>query len=331
MCFVPETYTVTDQSSEKSSICNNDISKESSSNDKESANKLSYAGEIFKDENLTYEAKMDKYVELREEQKENKEKKKQDRHKISEVNKKEEALRIERRKTREIRDKEDEEWKKYRKEKVKDDANYKKLSRKEKKKLRREKESKDREWKEKKEDRNKTIEKRREEDEKWREEREKISKEKQEFGVLTKTLVAILMVIDNCTRKWLALPLFLAGKKVKAFEIVQAIKSVLPKELQYLISDNGKQFVAELFQKMCIESNFIHIRITPHRAKTNGIAERAIRTLKEMLFSEGWKNVNELEDRLSCILDEYNNRPHQGKNIDGLSPNEYERRLFNVT
>lgn len=326
LCFVPETYIPTDQTAEKSS---NDTKKEASV-ENETVNKIRYAGEIFKDENLTYEVKMDKYVALRKEQKENKEKEKQERHKISEVNKKEENLRIERRKIREIRNREEEQWRKFREERSKYNTDYKKLSRKEKKRLKREREIKDREWKEKKEERNKTIEKRQEEDEKWRKRREEIRKEKQEFGMLTKALVTILMVMDNCTRKWLALPLFLAGRKVRVFEIVQALKEVLPKELKYLISDNGKQFIAELFQKMCIEQNFVHVRITPHRPQTNGIPERAIRTLKKMLFSKGWKDPTELEDVLSSTIGEYNDRPHQGKELNGLSPNEYERRLLIV-
>ncbi|MGC9337787.1 MAG: integrase core domain-containing protein [Candidatus Cloacimonadia bacterium] len=138
------------------------------------------------------------------------------------------------------------------------------------------------------------------------------------------------MIIDNCTRKWLALPLFETGRRVKSTEIVPILKSVLPKELQWLISDNGQQFISQNFEKMCQERDFIHIRITPHRPVTNGIAERAVRTFKEMLFARHWHNVQELQAITEGILEEYNDRPHQGKELKGLSPNEYERRLLSL-
>ena len=91
------------------------------------------------------------------------------------------------------------------------------------------------------------------------------------------------------------------------------------------ISEDGKQFVAEAFQRLCRGKGIVHVRITRHRPATNGIAERR---LKEMLAEREWKDVEELTMVLEEVISAYNDAPHQG--LDGLSPNEYERRLMCV-
>ena len=53
--------------------------------------------------------------------------------------------------------------------------------------------------------------------------------------------------------------------------------------IEYIISDNGKQFVAEAFQRLCDGRDIVQVRITPHRPSTSGIAERFVRRLKDML------------------------------------------------
>lgn len=57
-------------------------------------------------------------------------------------------------------------------------------------------------------------------------------------------------------------------------------------------------------------------------------AERFIERLKEMLAEREWKDVEELMMVLEEVISAYNDAPHQG--LDGLSPNEYERRLMCV-
>jgi transposase InsO family protein len=105
---------------------------------------------------------------------------------------------------------------------------------------------------------------------------------------------------------------------------VRALRQALPNELKYLISDNAKIFIAKAMEEFLKEKAVVHVKITPGRANTNGIAERFVRSLKEMLKIQEWKNIEELKILLSTLIEEYNNRPHQG--LNGLSPNEYERR-----
>ena len=58
------------------------------------------------------------------------------------------------------------------------------------------------EWSVKKDKRKKSIDKRNEDDSKWREKRKEI---KERMNIPITSLVAILVIIDNCTRKFLGL------------------------------------------------------------------------------------------------------------------------------
>ncbi len=139
--------------------------------------------------------------------------------------------------------------------------------------------------------------------------------------------IAILVITDNSTRQCLGLPLFITGSKVTAELVVEALRVLLPTELQFLISDRGIHFTANIFAKLAQEEEFTHVLIARHRPQSNGIAERFVRTLKEWLRDKSWLSDGELTELLKQFLTEYNNRPHQGLPIPGLSPNEFERRM----
>lgn len=139
--------------------------------------------------------------------------------------------------------------------------------------------------------------------------------------------LAILVIVDDCTRQCVGLPLFVAGPHVTAEMVVAALRTLLPPGLQFVISDNGQQFIADAFAALAHTAGFIHVRIAPHRPRTNGIAERFVQTLKDLLEGYTWHLPAELEAALSQIQPLYNDRPHQGAELKGLSPNEYARRL----
>ncbi|PXF60868.1 MAG: hypothetical protein C4B59_06780 [Candidatus Methanogaster sp.] len=58
--------------------------------------------------------------------------------------------------------------------------------------------------------------------------------------------------------------------------------------------NNGQQFIAKAFQELCTSKGITYIRITSHGPATNGIAERFVRRLKEMLACREWDNAEEL-------------------------------------
>ena len=137
------------------------------------------------------------------------------------------------------------------------------------------------------------------------------------------------MIVDNCSRQCLGLPLFVVGAKVTSDMVAVALRVLLPSELQFLISDRGLHFNSKAFKKLALSQDFIHVLIARHRPQSNGIAERFVRTLKEWLMEKSWDNNKEMAKLLERFVDEYNDRPHQGLRISGLSPNEFARRITN--
>jgi transposase InsO family protein len=163
----------------------------------------------------------------------------------------------------------------------------------------------------------------------WRQARQAI---RSQLAALTGTplvmaWLAILVVIDNGTRRCLQLPLFVTGVHVTAEEIVAQLRQHLPQEIQFVISDNGPQFIADAFAQLARDMEFLHVRIAPQHPQTNGIAERFVRTLKEWLAWHTWQSLEELTALLAEFIVYYNDRPHQGAELAGLSPNEFARCL----
>ena len=110
--------------------------------------------------------------------------------------------------------------------------------------------------------------------------------------------------------------------------IVVALRALLPPELLFLITDRGTHFTADAFKRLIRSEEFIHVPIARHRPQSNGIAERFVRTLKEWLRDKSWENDQELALLLEQFLAEYNDRPHQGLPLPGLSPNEFANRIW---
>jgi transposase InsO family protein len=168
---------------------------------------------------------------------------------------------------------------------------------------------------------------RQQEDARWRLNRISLREQMTLLPIVT-AWIAILMITDNCTRQCLGLPLFIAGSHVTAEMVVAALRVLLPANLQFLISDRGIHFTADVFQQLAKEANFVHVVIARHRPQSNGIAERFVRTLKEWLADKVWQSDKQLSEFIHLFLSEYNDRPHQGLPIPGLSPNEYANRIW---
>jgi len=143
--------------------------------------------------------------------------------------------------------------------------------------------------------------------------------------------LAILVVIDNGTRRCLQRPLFVTGGHVTAEEIVAQLRQHWPQEIQFVISDNGPQFIADAFAQLARDMEFLHVRIAPQHPQTNGIAERCVRTRKEWRAWHTWQSPEELTALLAEFIVYYNDRPHQGAELAGLAPNEFARRLVGST
>ena len=117
------------------------------------------------------------------------------------------------------------------------------------------------------------LAKRKKEDEQWHSKRKSIRERLAELPIIT-SWFAILVIIDNCTRVCYGLPLFITGSKVTAEEVVNALQSLLPPELMFLISDRGVHFRAKVFEALAKNKEFLHVFTARHRPQSNGIAER---------------------------------------------------------
>jgi len=140
--------------------------------------------------------------------------------------------------------------------------------------------------------------------------------------------LAILVMTDNCSRQCLGLPIFESGAKITATEVEQALRSLLPKDLAFLISDQGTHFRSKALSLLAQDLGFVQIPIYRHRPQTNGIAERFVRTLKEWLRDKTWSGPQDLIDLVANFRLEYNQRPHQGLPFPGLSPDEFANRIW---
>jgi transposase InsO family protein len=160
----------------------------------------------------------------------------------------------------------------------------------------------------------------------WRQQLQQLRERWLQLPLVT-AWIAILVITDNCTRQCLGLPLFVMGPKVTTELVVEALRALLPPELHFLISDRGTHFTANAFRQLALSQEFIHVLIARHRPESNGIAERFVRTLKEWLADKVWTSDEQLAELLRQFIAEYNDRPHQGLALPGLSPNEFARRI----
>ena len=185
----------------------------------------------------------------------------------------------------------------------------------------------DPQWRVLREQRAASLVQRTQQDLSWRQARLAFRERWSQLPIIT-AWIAILVITDNCSRQCLGLPVFLAGSSVTADMVVEALKLLLPPDLLFLISDRGIHFRADAFRTLMRQTGLIHVFIARHRPQSNGIAERFVRTLKEWLKDKSWQDDQELVALLELFLVEYNDRPHQGLPIPGLSPNEFANRVW---
>lgn len=176
--------------------------------------------------------------------------------------------------------------------------------------------------------RQETLEPRKRENLAWHQRNQALKTEAPSAPAEPQTWMAILVVTDNCTRQCLGLPVFRSGSKLTSAETIAALKVILPPALQFLISDQGIHFRSHGFAQFAEDEDFIHVPVYRHRPQTNGIAERFVLSLKNWLRDKSWETVLDLETWLADFLPTYNNRPHQGLPIPGLSPNEFAQRIW---
>ncbi len=295
---------------------------------REEESERQYPGRIFEKEALSYEDAMKGFISSSEaksgsspESFLNPEKSKQETIKVQKkaLNLEEVQLRNERREVRKQREEEDRVWKNLREQRKDEKEHQKGVSSARKR-------AQDEYWKQVKKQRQEQQKRRQEENTAWRRKRRDFKERKNQLPIIT-AWIAILVIIDNCTRQCIGLPVFIEGSSITAALIVEALPGLLPEQLQFVITDRGSQFKADLFKEFLRTQGINPVLIAKHRPQSNGIVERFVRTIKEWLKDKTWENIQELKTLIETFIVEYNDRPHQGLPIAGLSPNEFAHRL----
>lgn len=139
------------------------------------------------------------------------------------------------------------------------------------------------------------------------------------FPTTRRGKVCCLVLVDHHS-KWLsAVPL--TGKKSSC--VVGALKQqILPYLLRLpmkLLSDNGPEFSAAEFSNMLQEYGIQHIFTTPYKPSSNGLVERANRTLTELLRNLATAPSTWDEDLPKAIM-VYNTTYHSEL---GMSPSQF--------
>jgi transposase InsO family protein len=295
-------------------------------------------GQVFEESTLSYREQMQAYAEQRTAKRhakgQRKHRRRQKQAERADARAQSDELRLQRRRQRLQRQQEDLAWKTIRRARQDAQRADRQRSKQQRRERRAERRARDLQWKADKAERQVQHRQRQTEDATWRQTRQAIREKLvalTDAAPLVTVWLAILVVVDNGTRRCLGVPLFTAGVHVTAEMVVSALRAICPPDLEFLISDNGAQFIADAFAQFLRDQECLHVRIAPRRPCTNGIAERFVRTLKEWLATRSWNSPQELEALLAEFILYYNDRPHQGAELHGLSPNEFARRLINCS
>ena len=121
-----------------------------------------------------------------------------------------------------------------------------------------------------------------------------------------------LIVVDART-KW---PEVIPMETITTTKTVQALRTVfahwgLPEQI---VSDNGPQFTSEEFKQFCGLNGIRHVLVVPYHPRSNGEAERFVKTFKQAFRS---MKGEDLLKRLDQFLFSYRNTPHT---TTGYSP-----------
>jgi hypothetical protein len=250
LCFVPATHTEERKLPAVSGSSGRLVIERLAEDDE--AKEADGPGRVFEDKELDYAEAMQEFMRRSQEvgaapekDVENASVKAQKRA----LRQEEDELRIQRRVIRKQRTQEDAAWKGLREQHKQEKAEAAKLSP-------AERQAHDVHCRYLRQQRRATLRQRQQEDEVWREKRLSL-RERQSHLPLVTAWIAILVITANCTRQCLGLPLFIAGAKVTAEMIVEALRVLLPPELQFLISDRGTHFTANAFKILANEAAFM--------------------------------------------------------------------------
>ncbi|KAL5509351.1 hypothetical protein EMCRGX_G004709 [Ephydatia muelleri] len=97
-----------------------------------------------------------------------------------------------------------------------------------------------------------------------------------------------LFVLVNAHSKWLEASVVASTSSEQAIKALRRVFAThgLP---EVLVSDNGTAFTSTEFQTFVKRNGFRHVKTAPYHPASNGLAERVVQTVKEVLKNSGGK------------------------------------------
>ena len=125
----------------------------------------------------------------------------------------------------------------------------------------------------------------------------------------------MFLILVDAHSKWMEVKLVKTATSTINIEHLRNIFAThgLP---EMLVTDNASYFTSAEFQDFMKLNGVRHVTSAPYHPATNGLAERAVQTVKQFLKKP---SSDSLQTRLSCFLLQYHITPHT---TTGTSPAE---------
>ena len=128
-----------------------------------------------------------------------------------------------------------------------------------------------------------------------------------------------LLVIGDYFTKWVdAIPIRNQKASTIAQKVLDRIITIFGVPMQ-IHSDQGRSFESKIFQEMCKLLGIEKTRTTPYRPQSDGMIERANRTIANMLTAFVDKNQKNWDDLIPLLMMAYRSTKHEAT---GVSPCE---------
>jgi len=90
-----------------------------------------------------------------------------------------------------------------------------------------------------------------------------------------------LLVVDYYSR----FPEVVQLRSTTSQSVINALKAIFARYgiPEILLSDNGPQYSSTEFSEFAANYGFVHVTSSPHYPQSNGLAERAVKTVKKLL------------------------------------------------
>ena len=123
----------------------------------------------------------------------------------------------------------------------------------------------------------------------------------------------MFLVLVDAHSKWLDVQVMQSITTAKTIDKLIFSTHGLP---QKIVTDNGPSFTSDEFKRYMQANGIKHITSAPYHPATNGLAERAVQTMKQGIRQ---MQNGSIEEKLAKFLFKYRITPHS---TTGVSPSE---------